>query len=269
MAEDRSVYGTLDALPSTNHIETETFITAPISHYLLNSLSNTRLASVTTSLPNCSTRGAIGNQSEGSGTAAQPCSVEGAIASQNESFQQRRLFQVDFAKLIAGFTARQPVGGNANVANFQGVSNAQATAPASQDLDLETGSRVLVDLRVPDASSSPSAQNRFPWSVGLQSTFTYNRQVLGNLLSKPINASYSLNNWIEGAFLQVRLYGKGKGSQVRGVRSLPRTLLVFTPHQYQIEVDTPYLFFPFAATAPAAGKSYRAYGPASAHHGMD
>lgn len=252
LAEDRSVYGTLDALPSTNHIETETFITAPISHYLLNSLSNTRLASVITSLPNCSTSGAIGTQSEGSGPAAQPCSVEGAIASQNESFQQRRLFQVDFAKLIAGFTARQPVGGNANVANFQGVSNAQATAPASQDLDLETGSRILVDLRVPDASN-PSAQNRFPWSVGLQSTFTYNRQVLGNLLSKPINASYSLNNWIEGAFLQVRLYGKGKGSQVRGVRSLPRTLLVFTPHQYQIEVDTPYLFFPFAATAPAAG----------------
>jgi hypothetical protein len=253
LAEDRSVYGTLDALPSTNHIETETFITAPISHYLLNSLSNTRLASVTTSLTNCSTSGTIGNQSNGPGTTATPCSVEGAITTQNESFQQRRLFQVDFAKLIAGFTARQPVGGNANVANFQGVSNAQATAPTSQDLDLETGSRVLVDLRVPDASSTPSAQNRFPWSVGLQSTFTYNRQVLGNLLNKPINASYSLNNWIESPFLQVRLYGKGKGSQVRGVRSLPRTLLVFTPHQYQIEVDTPYLFFPFAATAPAAG----------------
>ena len=253
LAEDRAVYGTLDALPSTNHIETETFITAPISHYLLNSLGNTRLASVATSLPNCSTGGAIRSQSEGSGTTAPPCSVEGAIATQNESFQQRRLFQVDFAKLIAGFSARQPVGGNANVANFQGVSNAQATAPTSQDLDLETASRILVDLRVPDASSSLSAQNRFPLSVGLQSTFTYNRQVLGNLLNKPINASYSLNNWIESPFLQVRLYGKGKGSQVRGVRPLPRTLLVFTPHQYQIEVDTPYLFFPFAATAPAVG----------------
>ncbi len=233
LAEDRSVYGTLDALPSTNHVETETFITAPISHYLLNRLGNTRLASVTTAPL--------------SGT------VEGAIATQNESFQQRRLFQVDFAKLIAGFTASQPVGGNANVANFQGVSNAQASAPASQDLDLETGSRILADLRVPDASSSPSAQNRFPWSVGLQSTFNYNRRVLGNLLNKPINASYSLNSWIEGGFLQVRLYGKGKGSQVRGVRSLPRTLLVFTPHQYQIEVDKPYLFFSFAAAAPPAG----------------
>lgn len=233
LAEDRSVYGTLDALPPSNHVETETFITSPISHYLLNSLKNTRLAGVTTAPP--------------------PGTVEGAIATQNESFQQRRLFQVDFAKLIAGFTARQPVGGNANVANFQGVSNAQATAPSSQDLDLETGSRVLVDLRVPDASSTPSGQNRFPWSIGLQSTFTYNRQVLGNLLNKPINASYSLNNWIESPFLQVRLYGKGKGSQVRGVRSLPRTLLVFTPHQYQIEVDTPYLFFPFAASAAPAG----------------
>ena len=254
LAEDRSVYGTFDALPSTNHVETETFITAPISHYLLNSLGNTRLASVITSLPHCAASGAIGSQSQGAGaTAPPPCSVEGAIATQNESFQQRRLFQVDFAKLIAGFTARQPVGGNANVANFQGISNSQATAPASQDLDLETGSRILADLRVPDASSSLSAQNRFPWSVGLQSSFTYNRQVLGNLLNKPINASYSLNNWTEGPFLQVRLYGKGKGSQVRGVRSLPRTLLVFTPHQYQIEVDHPYLFFSFAASAPPAG----------------
>jgi len=253
LAEDRAVYGTLDALPSTNHVETETFITAPISHYLLSRLGNTRLASVTTSLPNCSTVGAIGSQSEDSGTTAPPCSVEGAITTQNESFQQRRLFQVDFAKLIAGFTARQPVGGNANVANFQGISNAQATAPTSQDLDLETASRVLADLRVPDAASTHSGQNRFPWSVGLESAFTYNRQVLGNLLNKPINASYSLNNWIEGGFLQVRLYGKGKGSQVRGVRSLPRTLLVFNPHQYQIEVDHPYLFFSFAASAPPAG----------------
>jgi hypothetical protein len=58
-----------------------------------------------------------------------------------------------------------------------------------------------------------------------------------------------LNNWIESPFLQIRLYGKGKGSQVRGVRSLPRTLLVLTPHQYQIEVDRPYLFFPFASSA--------------------
>ncbi len=253
LAEDRAVYGTLDALPSTNHVETETFITAPISHYLLGRLDNARLALDTTSLPKCPPPGTAVRQLDGGdGDPTQPCSVEQAITAHNESFQQRRLFQVDFAKLIAGFTARQPVGGNTKVENFQGVSNAQATAPASQDLDLETGSRILADLRVPDAASTPSGQNRFPWSVGLQSTFTYNRQVLGNLLGKPINASYSLNNWIEGAFAEVRLYGKAKGSQVRGVRSLPRTLLVLTPHQYQVEVDNPYLFFSFAATAPAS-----------------
>ena len=58
--------------------------------------------------------------------------------------------------------------------------------------------------------------------------------------------SYSLNNLTVGAFLQVRLLGKGDGGSVRGVRSLPRNLLVFTPHQFQVEVDHPYLFFPFS-----------------------
>jgi hypothetical protein len=36
---------------------------------------------------------------------------------------------------------------------------------------------------------------------------------------------------------------------VRSVRSLPRSLLVLTPRQYQIEINTPYLFFPFSAGA--------------------
>ena len=237
LAEDRAVFGTFDALPSANHVETETFITAPISHYLLNSLNNTRLASVVTTP-------AAG-------------SVEGAITTQNESFQQRRLFQVDFAKVIASFTAREPGGGNSFVGlHFQAVSDARASAPTQQDLDLEMGSRILADWRVPDAAAKPGspAQTRTPWSVGLQSAFTYNRAVIGNLLNKPINASYSLNNLTEGGFLQVRLDHRGGAGQVRGVRSLPRSLLVFTVHQYQIQVDNPYLFFSFAASATPTGE---------------
>ena len=35
------------------------------------------------------------------------------------------------------------------------------------------------------------------------------------------------------------------------VWSLPRSLLVFTPRQYQIEIDKPYLFFPFSAGQPS------------------
>jgi hypothetical protein len=160
---------------------------------------------------------------------------------------------VDFAKLIASFTSRQPVGGNQFVGNyFVGVSDARASAPASQDLDLEMGSRVLADWSVPNST----IRTRTPISVGQQSAFTYNRAVLGNLTpsTKSINASYSLNNLTVGGFLQLRLDGGGGADSVRGVRSLPRNLLVLTPHQYQVEIDYPYLFFPFASSSPVPGE---------------
>jgi hypothetical protein len=86
-------------------------------------------------------------------------------------------------------------------------------------------------------------------SVGIQSAFAYDRSVLGNLTpgSKIVNPSYTLNNLTVGGFLQVRLDGKRGSNDVRPVRSLPRDLLVFTPHQYQVQVNNSYLFFSYTA----------------------
>lgn len=233
LAQDKAVYGTLQKLPSANHKATDSFVTAPLSHFLLASLQGSREpAAALTPL------------------AGPP---ERVITAGNVTFQQMPLWQIDFAKLIVDFTSRHPVGGNQFVGGyFQGVSDARASAPAQQDLDLELGERVTGNPLRPDRIGHSLA----PISVGMQSSFNYNRSVLGNLSpsTKPINAVYSLNNLIVGGFVQVRLDGKDAGDGVRSVRSLPRDLLVFTPHQFQVEINTPYLFFPFAASSPVPGE---------------
>jgi hypothetical protein len=232
LAEDKAIYGTLESLPSKNHLRKDVYITAPLSHYLLTYLhlpapgtnSTTNTAQVAPMVP------ASGN-------------AEKTITSQNEMFQQMPLWQIDFAKVIASFNSRGPVGGNAYVgANFTGVSDPRATAPTSQELDLELANRIAGTFFRPGDSHVLT-----PISVGEQTNFAYDRSVLGNLTGKPINASYALNNLIEGAFLQLRLNARSKGSSAPRVWSTPRSLLVLTPHQYQVNIDTPYLFFPYSA----------------------
>ena len=230
LAQDKAVYGTLQSLPPANHQRTDVYITAPLSHYLLNSLH--------------------GAAPQVAALAPATGSAEKVITAQNEVFQQMPLWQIEFAKVIASFTSRAPVGGNANVQQFQGVSDARASAPASQELDLELANRITGTFFKPGGSAKALA----PLSVGEQTAFAYDRAVLGNLTGKPINPSYSLNNLTEGAFLQVRLHAMRSDNSVRSVRSLPRSLLVFTPRQYQIEINTPYLFFSYAATAVPSGE---------------
>jgi hypothetical protein len=112
-------------------------------------------------------------------------------------------------------------------------------------LDLELASRITGTFFKPAGSAKALAS----LSVGEQTAFAYDRAVIGNLTGRPINPSYSLNNLTEGAFLQVRLHAMKSDNSVRSVRSLPRSLLVLTPRQYQIEINTPYLFFTWAASA--------------------
>jgi hypothetical protein len=225
LAQDKAVYGTLESLPPVNHQRTDVYITAPLSHYLFNSLHGPA-PQVATLAP------ATG-------------SAEKVITAQNQQFQQMPLWQIEFAKLVASFTSRAPVGGNANVAQFQGVSDSRASTPTSQELDLELASRITGTFFKPAGSAKALAS----LSVGEQTAFAYDRAVLGNLNGKPINPSYSLNNLTEGAFLQVRLHAMKSDNSVRSVRSLPRSLLVLTPRQYQIEINNPYLFFTWAASA--------------------
>ncbi len=226
LAQDKSVYGTLQSLPPANHQRTDVYITAPLSHYLLNSLHTPAATQVAALAP------ATG-------------SAEKVITAQNEQFQQMPLWQIEFAKVIASFTSRSPVGGNTNVANFQGVSDARASAPSSQELDLELANRITGTFFKPGGSANALAF----LSVGEQTAFAYDRALIGNISGRAINPSYSLNNLTEGAFLQVRLHAMKSDNSVRSVRSLPRSLLVLTPRQYQIEINTPYLFFPFSGGA--------------------
>ena len=243
LAQDKVVYGTLESLPSINHQKSDYYITGPLSHYILGSLhipnpgtgpSTTTTQVATTLVPSA----------EAAGTA------EKVITARNEIFQQMPLWQVEFAKLIASFNSRAPVGGNVYVQNFQGVSDSRATAPASQELDLELANRVTGTFFRPGGS----AKALTPISIGEQTAFSYDRAVIGNLTNKPINASFVLNNLTESAFLQVRLNARSKSDASPRVWSTPRSLLVFTPHQYQVNIDSPYLFFPFATGSNPPGE---------------
>ena len=238
LAQDKAVYGTLESLPSKNHQRTDVYITAPLSHYILASLH----------LPspgnNPSSNVQVAALAPSSGTA------EKAITSQNEVFQQMPLWQIDFAKVIASFNSRAPVNGNSYVgAFFQGVSDPRAYAPASQELDLELANRITGTFFRPG-----DAKVLTPISIGEQTNFGYDRAVIGNITGKPINASYVLNNLTEAAFLQIRLNARSKAGGAPRVWSTPRSLLVLTPLQYQVNIDTPYIFFPFSAGQVPSGE---------------
>ena len=232
MAQDKLVYGALQKLPQAYHQTSRYFVTHRLSHFLIDRLQDPDVEI------------ALTGQAKG-----QPRPVEETVTASNERFQQLPIWQVDFTKLVAGFTSRQPVGGNAQSQNFQGVSDSRASVPTQQELDLELASRVTGSFFGPAGSGKSFA----PISFGIQSAFAYDRSVIGNLTNRPINASYSLNNITEAGFIQVRLGGKS-GDSVRGVHSLPRALLVFTPRQYQLEIDNPYLFFSFAAGSAVPGE---------------
>jgi len=233
LAQDKAVYGTLQSLPSKNHQRTDVYITAPLSHYLLASL---HLPSPGAS-PTSNTTTQVATLVPPSG------SSEKVITNQNEIFQQMPLWQIDFAKVIASFNSRAPVGGNNYVGNnFLGVSDPRATVPTSQELDLELANRITGTFFHP----GNSAKVLTPISVGEQTNFGYDRALIGNTSGKPINGSYALNNLTEAAFLQIRLNARSKAGAVPRVWSTPRSLLVLTPLQYQVNIDTPYLFFPFS-----------------------
>jgi hypothetical protein len=228
LAEDKAVYRTLQSLPDPNHLNTQMYVTASLAHHLYAQLQDPRTAA------------------EVMQPAKNPeANVENYVTKENETFQQMPLWQVDFSKVIASFTSRQPVGGNQFVGDyFQGVSDSRASAPASQELDLEMASRVSGNF----LGRLGGGKALLPVSLGMQSAFSYDRSALGNLspATKPINASYALNNFTVGAFVQFRLPGRHVQDAVQPVRSLPRNLIVLTPRQYQVQINDQYLFFSFS-----------------------
>jgi len=178
--------------------------------------------------------------------------------------QQRPLFHIDISKLVAGFTAREPEGGNSYVAtNFQGATDSRASAASQQELDLESLTRFSMDMPIPtgwllapkvgESTQGNAKSNRYvaaPVSLGVQTDSEFDRQLTGNLSNKPENGVYALNSVTVGGFVQVRVphfnflpkrfpYSYGRG--------LPRALVVLTPHQYQQQITGNFLFIPYSA----------------------
>ena len=156
--------------------------------------------------------------------------------------EDRSLVHLDFAKLVAGFNIRHPEGGNEAAAGFQGVTDTRPSQPNQQELDLETMSRLSSDIL--------TQSNPYSFSVGVQTDVEYDRSAQGNLTGKPVNASYALNNFSAGGFIQKRVPFWGDSKTTEGnwaSRELPRTLLVLTPYQYQRQLTGNFLFLNFAA----------------------
>lgn len=156
--------------------------------------------------------------------------------------QDRSLLHLDYAKLVAGFSLRHPDGGNAAAANFQGVTDTRASQPTQQELDLESVNRFSADVKTP--------KSVYAFSLGAQSDAEYDRSVLGNLTNKPINASYAVNSFTTGGFIQKRLpfWGDSKTTGDNWAsRELPRTLFVLYPYQYQRQINGNFVFLNYTA----------------------
>lgn len=207
LASDSVIYKTMAALPESYHWSR--------GHFLTRDLTTSTLKSP---------KGTLEDQKEAEG-----------------EHQQRGIVHLDVGKLVAGFNAREPQGGDTFVANsFQGSTDSRASAPHQQELDLEGLSRVTADL--PDKRYSGRMS---PWSVGIQDDAEYDRSVQGNLTGKPENGNYPLNSFTVGGFLQRTLFlNRSKIEHSR--KEIPRTLLVLGPYQYQRQMTGNYLFFPFS-----------------------
>lgn len=175
--------------------------------------------------------------------------------------QTRSLIHWDYAKLVAGFSLRHPDGGNAAAAGFQGVTDTRASQPSQQELDLESLSRFSSDVK--------TANSAYAFSVGSQSDAEYDRAILGNLINKPINASYTLNSLTAGGFIEKRFPFWRDAKTTDGSwasRQLPRTLFVLYPYQYQRQITGNFIFLNYSAgngeltiQAPVvSGHSYKA-----------
>jgi hypothetical protein len=176
--------------------------------------------------------------------------LEAARAEWNQ--QSRGLVHLDIGKIVAGFSARQPGGGNIYAEQFQGASDSRASTPSQQELDLESLSRVSIDLPM---ITSPGFFKKQPltWSVGEQTDAEYDRAATGNLTNKPTAVTYALNSFTVGPFIQARMpqwRGPRGGWPLISGRAIPRTLLVVSPFQYQEQFTGNYLVFPFTQAPP-------------------
>jgi hypothetical protein len=168
-----------------------------------------------------------------------------SIAQQESLNQQRTLFQLDFGKLVAGYTIQEPSGGDANIStNFQGVTDTTASSASSKSVDIEATVRLTHDFENP--LKIIPIPKRF--ILGVQSDLEWTGKRTGNLnlTSGPPSWSYSANSFTIGPFLQHALAFRFLKLGRAGIfypydpaqRSLPTLSLVIAPFQYQTQVSS-------------------------------
>ena len=150
--------------------------------------------------------------------------------------QQRGLFQVDIAKIVAGYSFRaSPKGDNFIASTFQGVSDTRATSPSQSELDIEAKERAFRRTQY--------------LNYGVQADAGYDRSVQGNLTGSPVNAAYPLNNLSVGGFAEFKI-PLGKSDPKKSPAGILKAVLA--PFQYQRQINGSYLFF--AHTDKTAGQ---------------
>jgi hypothetical protein len=161
--------------------------------------------------------------------------------------QIRSLAQLDFTKLVAGYSLTDPSLSAADLATYlDGVTNSTATNPKSQELDLEAATRLTY---------APLLS----WlAFGIQSDAEFDRKFTQNITGSPDTLAYSINTYSVGAFAQLALPAVWKPKAARSAidlstRNLSRLYLVIAPFQFQRQIAATYLAFPFYT--PASGSS--------------
>jgi len=162
------------------------------------------------------------------------------LAQVETDHQNRSLVQLDFAKLVAGLDFFHPsLSDSALAVDLTGVANTQAVTPHSQELDLESASRLTFSL--PWSSYPNTSALAKALTFGLQSDAEYDRKALGNLTGNPETVTYSLNSFTSGGFVQV--------PTDFGIAPHPHAFIVLAPAQYQRQMTGAYLNFPFLSVA--------------------
>ncbi len=167
-------------------------------------------------------------------------SAESSLLNLEQSHQSRSLAQLDFSKLVAGFTFFHPnLSDNQLASDLSGVANTQATTPHSQELDLETASRLVFSMPQYRQQNADLFAKYF--TFGLQNDTEYDRKVLGNLTGNPETVTYSLNGETAGGFFQI--------PADHWIAPHPHAFIVFAPFQYQRQMTGAYLNFAYLSAA--------------------
>jgi hypothetical protein len=150
------------------------------------------------------------------------------------SHQQRDLFQLDIAKIVAGYSFRAaPKGDNFIASTFQGVADTRATSPSQSEFDLEGKERGLWRTKY--------------FNYGIQSDAAYDRSVQGNLTGSPVNAAYPLNNLSVGGFAEIKVPLGKANPQTAPAGTLK---VVLAPYQYQRQINGSYVVFAHTDKTP-------------------